>query len=772
VIRKVLQLKNVGPLRKAVPDAPVDFDGCTLIYAENGRGKSMFVATLRACADLDSGRLHALRTIDCPEDPEVSLLLQEQGKNVPIRLANGQWSGDGLHAVVFDSEFVEENVYAGFEVRPDQRQSLLEFVLGEQTVKLKQQVDTVTQQIEEQTKLRTQAEKTLAAHATPYTVPDFVALAQSKDADRELSGLEKRLQATRNAQTLGARRDPKELPLVEFEVSAMFDLLDRSLEDIETGAEAAVRAHLEKHDAAELEDWISRGQSFLSLETCPFCGQSLSGLDLIGAYKAYFSQAYRELKRDIDDLEGTITDELSDANVHSLRAATETNTALIEAWRDQRELEAPTLASDDILALLKPLREQLLSLVTKKRQEPLGSLGSPPEKVKAEQSITSINAAITAYNAAIKRTIKEIEALKAALVSEDSASLQHEIQRVSASQRRYRQDVIDAIAEWEKAGTEKTRLEGEKAQLRAQIDEHMRATLEQYEAAINKALQAMGAEFHIEGVKPSYVGTGEPRTEYALSIRGCSVKLGTRDDCGVGPCFGTTLSEGDKRTLAFAFFIARLETDAGIGEKIVVFDDPVCSLDRPRRYQTVSLLRGLAPQCCQIIVLSHDPYFLRELRDAVVDLRPTPMTPKVVMLERVQDDYSAFAPCDLDDVCSSDYYRHHRLVGEYVDGTSNADRRDVAKVIRPLLEGYYHRRFPLAIPRGMRLGQIISLAVNAAPPSPLVNIQPVLERVSEVNEYATQFQHDTKADNGNVPVSDGELRQFARKALELIHGNG
>jgi wobble nucleotide-excising tRNase len=250
------------------------------------------------------------------------------------------------------------------------------------------------------------------------------------------------------------------------------------------------------------------------------------------------------------------------------------------------------------------------------------------------------------------------------------------------------------------------------------------------------------------------------------------VKLGTRADLGTGPCFGTTLSEGDKRTLAFAFFMARLETDAAIGEKVVVFDDPVCSLDRSRKYQTVSLLRRLAPQCCQLIVLSHDPYFLRELRDALADLRPAPINPGAVMLQRVQNGYSAFVACDLDDVCCSPYYRHHRLVSEYVDGVSSADIREVAKAIRPLLEGYYHRRFPQVIPRRKMLGDIIQFADQAVPPAPLANLKPVLPKVKEVNEYARRFHHDANLDADTALVVDGELLPFARAALALIHENG
>jgi wobble nucleotide-excising tRNase len=390
-----------------------------------------------------------------------------------------------------------------------------------------------------------------------------------------------------------------------------------------------------------------------------------------------------------------------------------------------------------------------------------------------EQTVTSINEKIRVYNAQIEQATRKIASLKATLIAEDLQSLQEEIQRVIATQKRYQQETVDLVAQWENAGTEKARLEEGKSKIRAQIDELMRATLEQYQVAINKTLKSMGAEFRIEGVKPSYVGTGEPRTEYALNIRGQSVKLGTREDLGAGPCFGTTLSEGDKRTLAFAFFISRVQADANLARKVVVVDDPVCSLDGFRKYQTRKLLCGMAAnKCSQLIVLSHDPYFLRDLKDALADLKPTPVTPSVLMLQREQQGYCAFAVCDLDDVCRSPYYRHHRLVSEYVDGVSHADPREVAKAIRPLLEGYYHRRFPSVIPRRKRLGDIIQLVGAAKAPSPLANLKPVLQKIKEVNEYAREFHHDANPQADTAPVLDAELLPFARKALELIYENG
>ena len=163
---------------------------------------------------------------------------------------------------------------------------------------------------------------------------------------------------------------------------------------------------------------------------------------------------------------------------------------------------------------------------------------------------------------------------------------------------------------------------------------------------------------------------------------------------------------------------------------------------------------------------------VRELRERLAEKKPTPVTLGIIAITRVQHGYSAFGPCDIDDICSSDYYRHHRLVADYVDGKSTVNIRDVAKAIRPLLEGYYHRRFPGKIPRKLMFGQIIALAAQAQPGDPLVYLQPLLKELGEINDYAGQFQHDTNPGYETVPVVDGELLGSARQALNLIYQNG
>ena len=45
------------------------------------------------------------------------------------------------------------------------------------------------------------------------------------------------------------------------------------------------------------------------------------------------------------------------------------------------------------------------------------------------------------------------------------------------------------------------------------------------------------------------------------------------------PNFRNTLSESDKRLLAFAFFVSLLSHDRELDKKVVVFDDPMSSFE-------------------------------------------------------------------------------------------------------------------------------------------------------------------------------------------------
>src|SRR2546425_184372 len=122
MIQKIITIRNVGLFENATPNGALKLAQATGIFADNGRGKTTLAALLRACSSSDSGRVNARKTIDSQASPEISVLVQSGNQPSELRLESNGWSGPAPTIVVFDSEFVDQNVYSGLEVRADQRQ--------------------------------------------------------------------------------------------------------------------------------------------------------------------------------------------------------------------------------------------------------------------------------------------------------------------------------------------------------------------------------------------------------------------------------------------------------------------------------------------------------------------------------------------------------------------------------------------------------------------------------------------------------------------------
>ncbi len=154
----------------------------------------------------------------------------------------------------------------------------------------------------------------------------------------------------------------------------------------------------------------------------------------------------------------------------------------------------------------------------------------------------------------------------------------------------------------------RSKLTDKKMKAKAFLDSYTSTVFSEYESSINEYLETCGAGFGIEEVKTTYVG-GPASVIYRLSIRGTTVDLSTPKSSKCSPSFKNTLSEGDKSTLAFIFFLSKLDRDSNISNKIVIFDDPVSSLDGHRRSFTQQQIIRLSQCCEQVIILTHDLYF-------------------------------------------------------------------------------------------------------------------------------------------------------------------
>jgi wobble nucleotide-excising tRNase len=178
-------------------------------------------------------------------------------------------------------------------------------------------------------------------------------------------------------------------------------------------------------------------------------------------------------------------------------------------------------------------------------------------------------------------------------------------------------------------------------------------------------------------------------------------------------------------------------------------------------------LKKIHAKAAQVIVLAHDPHFLRDLRDA---LRKEDKAAAIAsfQLSAAPQDYTDFSAFDIDKECESPYSRHHRLLNEFAAG-KRGDSRVVAEAIRLMLEGYLHRRFPGLIPKDLVFGQVVALIKDSVVPSPLCHARNLVDALNSINDYAGKFHHDTDIDADNAVVTSTELKNYVEQALAVVH---
>jgi wobble nucleotide-excising tRNase len=763
MLKKILKLQNVGLFHDGTP-AQVDAAKVTLIYGENGRGKSSFAAVARSCSENRPDLILRRRTIDQTGDPTIEFIFD----NGPISFKAGAWSKPRPEVLVFDDDFIEENAFTGKGITSANRRGLYTFALGH-AVDLQKRMDAAAAKANEAGRVRGEKEKAVLSHSGQIPLKEFLALPTDPDAEKKLTELTKELEAANSSQKIQKRESLVRLAGLTVDLQGAFASFRKALPSIQLEAEGLVKAHIQKHPSSGFEDWISRGRAHTVGEECPYCAQTIQGIPLVAAYQSYFNVAYDQLKAEVAKLETTTIPAIVRSTA-PWQGIIDANRNRAATWSEQIETAAPEFDSVAAVRETEALRELLLGITARKRTQPLDAVGSEEEEGQAVELLSRLNRMIHDYNEGVQKLNEVFDSKKAALGTVNQQELRKRIELQQARVRRHTPAVDALVAELQQAESDSKKFADEKEDERKAHDKAMEDTLSAYEKGINADLKKLRAGFTIVELKGQHAGGKEPRTTYAIQLRGKTVKALQRDEDLTGPCVPYALSEGDKRSLALAFFLARLKTDAQKQQRVLVFDDPVTSLDENRRKETVSELVELAEACAQVIVLSHDPYFLRQVRDSVGEKG---IHKKEFKIGYAADDYSFFDHCDLGVVCESPYYRNYRLVNEYLAGVPQADLRAIAQALRLVVEGFYKRRYPGRVQPGWTFGAIIMTARKLEPGNPLGSLLPIADALDDFNEYASRYHHDSNPDGWQTEkILELDLRKYSRIAMDLIHADG
>lgn len=752
MLERIADIQGIGLLYQA-NGKPYTCQKATLVYADNGRGKSTLATIFRSASTGNAGLITAYKTVDGVLPPKVVL---QFGSGHKATYENGAWTERHPELLVFDADFIDRNVHSGGAVNTDHRKNLLEFALGEAAVTARGAVEKATSESKSSAEMVQSFVSHISGFHPDMTLAQFERLPQVSDIDTKIADLQKRFSAASNVAAIQAKPVPNKLAEPSFDIDSLFMGLGLSLKDVHVDAEKLVKQHIAKLSGRGAESWLSQGRQFGNGDACPFCDQDISNNDLVLAYQTHFNAAYGELKIKVAALQSTVAIGTGVNIIDTFAQNAVVAVAQATAWAEHVPMQGFSFDVNAARTAMTAFHDYMTDLVQQKSATPAESIGTAEEKSKAIALWQQVLMPAHSANVAIETAKGLINEYKDQLSNDNVTLLQQKIQELQVTKRRYDPRVTELLGHLAVARENVELADGAKKTARDKLDSLMITTLSTYQAAINALLKNFGASFSIKGMSANFRGNA-PRSEYGLLLRGKDVALE-----GGLPSFATALSEGDKRTLAFAFFVASTLVDSMLASRTVVIDDPMCSLDMNRRHHTRAVLKKIHSKAAQIIVLAHDPYFLRDLRDA---LRKEDKAAPINMFQLVAapNGYTDFASIGIDKECESPYFKCHRLLNDFGAG-KGGDLESVAKVIRPMLEGYLRRRFPSLLPNGLMFGEIVIQIRDSAATSPLYHAKNLVDELNEINDYVGRFHH---ADATAVTAS--ELKTFVDRALGLVH---
>jgi wobble nucleotide-excising tRNase len=403
---------------------------------------------------------------------------------------------------------------------------------------------------------------------------------------------------------------------------------------------------------------------------------------------------------------------------------------------------------------------QALALLEAKARAPLERIELTPGYNAALQAYTIASASLEQVNANILQANTLIAAKKAQSGAANLADAERKLALLKATATRHAPAVSALCDEHVLLTRLKETVDAQRATVRAQLDAHTSAVVRPYQNRINALLDAFNAGFTIAETSHSYPG-GIASSSYQLVINGMPVDIGNSKTPNSEPSFKNTLSAGDRATLALAFFFAHLEADPSLSEKIVVFDDPFTSQDSFRRGQTVHEIMKLARSCKQMIVLSHDATFLKQLW-----LKAPPSQRVSFTIADHRDPGSKLLEVDLERACQG------RTATDIDDlrtflSTGAGGLIDIVRKMRVVLEAYCRTTFSGSFQDNDWLGDMVRKIREGGATHPAAALY---DELDQINDYSAQYHHgENTQDLTPDQIDSTALTGYARRTLKIVN---
>lgn len=587
------------------------FSKNTIIFGQNTGGKSTLTDILWSFKTGNIAIIKGRKTFGYNGTQQVEFIDEN---NKQFKHPSAEWNQGFENIEIFDTQFINENIFEGNEITYGHQKNLHSIIIGTEGKKLATEINSLQDELNELTARKTA--KTTEFNRTfkkEISAKEFSDLPKVEKVDDAIGELQVTIETANN----------------QAKIKSVFEAIDSLLTSIitqntKTVLSSSIKIQAEIVTEHILKTWKNPNQSKDFLQTglgltkeeqsdCVFCGQELdsNAKDLLSAYSQLFSQQYRTLQTEI-------------SNAVS-KFEKWTPTTFIESIQDKLasvkiNLPPKELSKEEI----KQLKEDINLEFSAKQKD----IGNEVNFEKYDLLIKVIKK--------IKGQIDELKTKNVFTSEVNIDNLNKKIKQFEFSKTRHTKEWDDFFKEYDSIdGVQETKKLKREA-TREALNLYSINLFGIHFDTINKVLSELNADFTICDFQPIRKIVGQSERIFALKFFKTH-KVSIDEVAADRPNFKNTLSESDKRVLAFAFFYSLMIHDEKISEKIIVFDDPFSSFDSDRRGKTVQLLANpylitpdgeyIEKQVNQLIILTHESEFFKWLFMKLDNPKPLRLCP-------------------------------------------------------------------------------------------------------------------------------------------------
>lgn len=600
----------------------------SVFFGENGSGKSSL------CDILKNLSVHKdFQT--SPESAEVAV--EDNGVEDVLSFASGKWdkSLPSTSTLFFDIDFINSNVHTN-GVRSNNLQSgahtqnsgklIIDLdqnanELNSAVTKAKEEIDTFDKTNCSLLELKpTEKEAKLFDEYVKDQKIDIEALLSElgikKDKlVKEIATLEKLQKKSSEIQKI---QIPSTLA-IRFSLSDLKtykELFERIIEkNVNIEVDQKIKNHFEKHALFIEEAKNHIPDNYLESE-CPICMQPLKNAkSVIEYYRAVFDKTFETNKKKyLED----ISDKLAELNgiktfVESLERDVIRVFSTYESIKNDYELEDVYKIEDKsrVLGLIESIDSKsvanLLGSLDGLKQIDKKPTDPTEDHVRIVKLIEWINTIISELNKIIQEKNKLVEALKTKYLdlSKIQIDLAEAKKQLSDCEERIEflaKDKLTQLIKLKDLVAKRQILVEAKKTCEKERDDYI--TLKVPENIINKMIAVLD-KFNLNFTVEPFRSSASTR-DYAFAFK-------IKDKQGKEREIKDGLSEGERQLISLSFFFAINDNVSDKSLKILVFDDPITSLDAPNLKILAELIHAQISQYSQVIVFTHHPLFHKYL---------------------------------------------------------------------------------------------------------------------------------------------------------------